>query len=197
MIESKEQSEGVNKAAEAWRGWFGPQGVETDQADCGFMSSLHRIKEVKTREVMERLCNAVYHRMMSDAPTHEERLELREAYIVARDWLENKEHPKEQNESDRVDVDAEKWTLLSYTDHGRHRLWRVPIRRGWLPMETALKDGTRIMLACAQPEFGFWDPSVGMEHQGSWVMEYVTGPIMLQPTHWQPCPPPPPPQIKE
>lgn len=66
---------------------------------------------------------------------------------------------------------------------------------GWLPIETAPKDGTRVLLFMRRRDesaidIGHWLVwSANMKragHKDGWV-HYVVG----QPTHWMPLPPPP------
>lgn len=60
---------------------------------------------------------------------------------------------------------------------------------GWQPIETAPKDGRRVLLWSAA-----WhdDPSSGwFGGVRGWYLAYEAGPFKHQPTHWMPLPPPP------
>jgi hypothetical protein len=73
----------------------------------------------------------------------------------------------------------------------------------WMPIETAPKDGTRIIMADASDvEMGVWVnamtiPSKRREIPAGWeddryVSAQVFEPSGKQPTHWMPLPAPPP-----
>lgn len=56
---------------------------------------------------------------------------------------------------------------------------------GWLPIETAPKDGTRMDIWEGASETRWVD--VGFDGDG-WVTRFGTA---VEPTHWRPAPPPP------
>jgi hypothetical protein len=57
------------------------------------------------------------------------------------------------------------------------------VMRGWIPIESAPKDGRKVLLChlANEPFIGRWHNPLG------WVDQYS----MRDPTHWQPLPPPP------
>lgn len=61
----------------------------------------------------------------------------------------------------------------------------------WQPIETAPRNGTKILLWCAGnpsgewPFMATWDP-----YHGFWVI-HVDGQSLHEPTHWTPLPDPP------
>ena len=70
---------------------------------------------------------------------------------------------------------------------------------GWRPIETAPKDGTRIMLyrptgwKHAKIVFGYWNTN-GRVHYFQHDMEFLEGKNVARrekPTHWMPLPQPP------
>jgi hypothetical protein len=73
---------------------------------------------------------------------------------------------------------------------------------GWLPIQLAPKDGTRIMLWCGDEiEIGYWSISGWVQRSegsplgkqdGAWIIyENRSDTIELAPTHWMPLPEPP------
>ena len=63
----------------------------------------------------------------------------------------------------------------------------------WQPIETAPKDGSRILAVSADAAFGVvvWSSILG----GTWVLACSDGQALnyyLDPTHWMPLPEPPP-----
>lgn len=68
----------------------------------------------------------------------------------------------------------------------------TPTAEGWMPIETAPKDGTSIMLG--NP--GWLIPTVGSwRHYGHAPAGWTGG--GSNPTHWQPLPPPPQPEKQQ
>jgi len=69
----------------------------------------------------------------------------------------------------------------------------------WLPIESAPKDGTRVLLACRYLD-GLYELSVGfwIESRKDWADAYGSAPYTTVdngddcfPTHWMPLPSPP------
>jgi Protein of unknown function (DUF551) len=59
----------------------------------------------------------------------------------------------------------------------------------WRPIESAPKDGTRVMLADMRSVVtGLWNPQVP-----GWECDWRVGNYGDRPTHWMPLPDPPPP----
>jgi hypothetical protein len=56
----------------------------------------------------------------------------------------------------------------------------VEISEGWQPIETAPKDGTRILAFIIEPEIVEYEPEYGQ-----WL-DYSSE--VVSPTHWQPLP---------
>ncbi|MBC6444640.1 MAG: DUF551 domain-containing protein [Alphaproteobacteria bacterium GM202ARS2] len=57
----------------------------------------------------------------------------------------------------------------------------------WKPIDSAPKDGTRIIVWCDA-----WNaPSSGCWYGSWWGVVYELGAFVHQPTHWQPMPDPP------
>jgi hypothetical protein len=70
---------------------------------------------------------------------------------------------------------------------------------GWQPIETAPKDGTRVLLFSVPNEVpslrphiadGFWKATSSLMAPGFWMLGQSVGPSFC-PTHWQPLPPAP------
>ena len=69
---------------------------------------------------------------------------------------------------------------------------------GWQPIETAPKDGTRLLLAGGgSVEIGWWkprdpkrNPDPAVSGDWHWADSYESGPLTSL-THWQHLPPPP------
>ena len=57
----------------------------------------------------------------------------------------------------------------------------------WQPIETAPKDGTRILVSWT---FGGWNIARCLTPSGRWMTQYDR-PLAVQPTHWMPLPEPP------
>jgi hypothetical protein len=68
-----------------------------------------------------------------------------------------------------------------------------PREAGWRPIETAPKDGTRILGWCYdEVETLYWCESVWVTAGGAWVSEEARSDTMeYLPTHWLPLPAPP------
>ena len=69
----------------------------------------------------------------------------------------------------------------------------------WWPIETAPRDGTRVLLFSVPNEVpslrphiadGYWKASTGIMAPGFWVLGQSVGPSFC-PTHWLPLPPAP------
>ena len=60
---------------------------------------------------------------------------------------------------------------------------------GWQPIETAPKDGTRVILGNPNNPYGEW-PFMGEFDAGKWRI-HIDGQT-IDPTHWMPLPEPPP-----
>ena len=74
----------------------------------------------------------------------------------------------------------------------------IACTNGWRPIETAPKDGTNVLLygrwkgeVSKNPEY--WDIFKAAYSFDEWVVcdSDIYGPIILDPTHWQPLPKPP------
>ena len=73
--------------------------------------------------------------------------------------------------------------------------------QGWAAIETAPKDGTRLLLWCNGLEVGYWSTSLWAprpkgsplgKQDGAWIIyENRSDTIRLTPTHWMPLPFPP------
>lgn len=67
----------------------------------------------------------------------------------------------------------------------------------WMPIETAPKDGTTILLCCVGkiPQTGVFDDALGWidfdSDDDSRREEWIETRSQWSPTHWQPLPPPP------
>lgn len=65
----------------------------------------------------------------------------------------------------------------------------------WQPIETAPKDGTRILLwgvGDEGPNVGSWAESVYLNNSHGWIIYYArSDTIQLNPSHWVPLPEPP------
>lgn len=71
----------------------------------------------------------------------------------------------------------------------------------WRPIETAPKDGTRLLLCNASHdsvEVGFWDKGFYWTSRNGFDGEWTNGycdeyerDVVLKPTHWMPLPEPP------
>lgn len=64
----------------------------------------------------------------------------------------------------------------------------------WQPLETAPKDGTRLLLLSGpEIDVGYWSESVWCQTlatQGAWIIyENRSDTVILYPTHWMPLPP--------
>jgi hypothetical protein len=72
-------------------------------------------------------------------------------------------------------------------DHSLHQAADALEAKQWQPIETAPKDGTRILLFTKMygPSTGHWDA-----FNGSWVLHSVLN-SEAEITHWQPLPTPP------
>lgn len=59
----------------------------------------------------------------------------------------------------------------------------------WQPIESAPKDGTRVLLVVTMRDFS----GISHIHVGSWSRNNGEWrwPVMYQPTHWMPLPAPP------
>ena len=67
------------------------------------------------------------------------------------------------------------------------RIRKLESQTAWQPIETAPKDGTRILLADSSVAAdGYFDYLLN-KGNGSWVWPYVK----REPTHWKPMPPHP------
>ena len=88
-----------------------------------------------------------------------------------------------------------------------NELKQQPASPGWRPIESAPKDGTRIMLwnGDDEPVFAHWDTSLewgkGSKPINDWVSDWLTvsgydagAERVYNPTHWQPLPQPPQPK---
>lgn len=63
---------------------------------------------------------------------------------------------------------------------------------GWLPIESAPKDGTYILVYCGDDfqAVCYWSDSIWATKGGAWIYdECRSDTVELQPTHWQPLPP--------
>lgn len=89
------------------------------------------------------------------------------------------------------------WAYMSALNNGRHLVeaFRAEARAaiaamdrpGWRPIETAPKDGRRVLLW--HPS---WEaPSGGQWYGSDWRLFYHGGAYATQPTHWMPLPTPP------
>ncbi len=86
------------------------------------------------------------------------------------------------------------------TDVGQPAIPLLPASNGsaatWQPIETATKDGTRLLLwaagsAADEIEVGYWSTSV-WTYGGGWInCENRSDTVVLKPTHWMPLPMPP------
>lgn len=67
--------------------------------------------------------------------------------------------------------------------------------REWMPIDTAPKDGTYVLLVIPYDEpsvtVGAYDGVHPREHWHSWRFDGDDGPCDIQPTHWLPLPSPP------
>ena len=63
----------------------------------------------------------------------------------------------------------------------------LPQGDGWLPIESAPKDGSEILLVSRKGRIanGCW--MTANDRRGTWMWPYV----MVEPTHWMPLPQPP------
>lgn len=73
---------------------------------------------------------------------------------------------------------------------------RAEGERAWQPIETAPRDGTRILLRETDDEMwvGHWDTSPWVTGVGAWItLENRSDTYEIAATHWQPLPTPPAP----
>ncbi len=84
----------------------------------------------------------------------------------------------------------------------RNRPATLAAAHGWAAIETAPKDGTKLMLWCNDGlEVGYWSTSLWVtrpadsplgKQDGAWIIyENRSDTIELHPTHWMPLPLPP------
>jgi hypothetical protein len=57
----------------------------------------------------------------------------------------------------------------------------------WQPIETAPRDGKRVLVWHRH----WYAPSTGQWYGDWWGLVYAVGPFASQPTHWMPLPSPP------
>jgi hypothetical protein len=71
----------------------------------------------------------------------------------------------------------------------------APSENEWQPIDTAPKDGTRILLVghrVREIDIGHWGNGYYLGRKQGYRQTWVTNPgNMVRPTHWMPLPPPP------
>ncbi len=74
----------------------------------------------------------------------------------------------------------------------RDRITALLDSGGWMPIETAPKDGASILVHCGGDlqAVCYWSTSLWVSKGGAWIYEECrSDTVELEPTHWQPLPP--------
>lgn len=68
-----------------------------------------------------------------------------------------------------------------------------PDANGWMPIESAPKDGTRVLIWQGEAYVAWFEREYAwVSHGGAWISErYRSDTYEYAPTHWQPLPKPP------
>jgi len=95
---------------------------------------------------------------------------------------------RERAEKARID-------LILRHPSARFRERRNAASAGWLPIETAPRDGRTILVGHAASAFdAYWSPTDGEDGQGAWVdgtTDLYEDMCTFEPTHWMALPSPP------